>query len=410
MADKTKILWIGDGGAATGFARVNHSIIENLSPTKYEIHHLAVNYMGDPYKTKKHHKLYPAMQAKNYGDFMGVNRVLELINEVNPDLVFILNDPWAVPQYLTRIPASIKIVVYTPVDAKPVLRSWAEVLNRVNRLVTYTEFGKEAYLEAFPEMDNLAVIPHGVDTDTFYDISRSEARKAVGLPEDLFVVFNGNRNQPRKRIDLTLRAFAKFAEGKDDVRLLLNMGEVDAGWNLKVLADRLGILPKVILTKKDFTPQNYLSDETLNLVYNAADVGINTSLGEGWGLINVEQACCRVAQIVPNSSACAEIFPDDSCLKIDVVDYMYHPDIMTEGQIISVDNLVEHLNTYYYDRNLLEKHSNAVYEHFTSPELQWKTIAKQWDKLFKKVLKEDPKALLLLEQEGKIEIERKKEE
>ena len=49
--NKVKVLWVSDGGVATGFARVAHSIIENL-PDHYEVHHLAVNYNGDPYKTK----------------------------------------------------------------------------------------------------------------------------------------------------------------------------------------------------------------------------------------------------------------------------------------------------------------------------------------------------------------------
>ena len=39
MKGKVKVLWVGDGGVATGFARVNHSIINNLPEDKYEIHH-----------------------------------------------------------------------------------------------------------------------------------------------------------------------------------------------------------------------------------------------------------------------------------------------------------------------------------------------------------------------------------
>jgi len=44
MKDKIKVLWISDAVAATGFARVAHSIINEL-PENYEIHHLGINYL-----------------------------------------------------------------------------------------------------------------------------------------------------------------------------------------------------------------------------------------------------------------------------------------------------------------------------------------------------------------------------
>ena len=63
---------------------------------------------------------------------------------------------------------------------------------------------------------------------------RRLAKKAL-LPDtpdfqDSFIVFNGNRNQPRKRIDITMKGFARFANGKpNNVKLYLHMGVEDAG-------------------------------------------------------------------------------------------------------------------------------------------------------------------------------------
>ncbi len=92
---KAKVVWISDGCVSTGFARVAHSIHKHL-PDEYEIHHLAVNYRGDPYPAAR----YPAYPAMTGGDILGIGRVKSLLEFVKPDLVFILNDAWVITQYL----------------------------------------------------------------------------------------------------------------------------------------------------------------------------------------------------------------------------------------------------------------------------------------------------------------------
>ncbi len=88
MTKKITGLWIGDGGIFTGFANVNHQIIENLPPDDYDIHHIAINYKGDWWETVPWHKLYPAHLA---GDFMGKNRITGFIDKYKPDFVFTSN-------------------------------------------------------------------------------------------------------------------------------------------------------------------------------------------------------------------------------------------------------------------------------------------------------------------------------
>lgn len=186
--NKIKVLFVGDGGVATGFARVMHSIIENL-PDNYEVHHLAVNYNGDPYKTKENHLLYP---AKLGGDLLGFNRMQELVTKINPDLIFILNDPWVVSDYLARIPVDQRVIAYTPVDALYLDELWCKNLQKINQVIAYTEFGKNEYRRYTEDFDDIEVIPHGTDLTKFYPIDKIEAKKSLGLPEDSFIVFNGN--------------------------------------------------------------------------------------------------------------------------------------------------------------------------------------------------------------------------
>jgi hypothetical protein len=50
------------------------------------------------------------------------------------------------------------------------------------------------------------------------------------------------------------------------------------------------------------------SDEQLNFLYNACDVGINTTTGEGWGMPSFEHAATRAAQIVPHHTSLADLW------------------------------------------------------------------------------------------------------
>lgn len=92
------------------------------------------------------------------------------------------------------------------------------------------------------------------------------------------------RNQPRKKIDICAKAFGVFAADKDDVRYYHHAGVEDSGWNIIELAKRYDFDKKLILSSKDLSPQKYVPDKTLNLIYNSADVGLNLSWGEGFGL------------------------------------------------------------------------------------------------------------------------------
>ena len=121
-------------------------------------------------------------------------------------------------------------------------------------------------------------------------------------------MLNASRSDKRKRVDLTIEGFASFAADKPaNVRLCLHhaiMGEPEK--------DQIGSLVGSSDSKErvHFNPLagGIVDDPELNLLYNACDVGITTSMGEGWGLVSFEHGAAGAAQIVPDHSACAEIW------------------------------------------------------------------------------------------------------
>lgn len=385
---KTKVLWVGDGGVATGFANVNHHIIENLPSEDYDIHHLAVNYRGDFYETVPWHMMYPAMLG---GDLLGINRLPSMIDKIKPDIIFILNDLWVIRDYLRHIETNdIPIVVYFPVDAGPVQSAWIEAFSRLSGIVAYTLYGKGELLTAQPSL-NVDIIPHGIDVAHFFPIDMTEARTVHMLgtinPDD-WIVLNANRNQPRKRIDLTIKGFCAFADDKPDtVRLYLHMGLEDAGWRIDTLMQRLGHDKRLYITSPNLRPDNSVPVDVLNYIYNSCDVGLNTSLGEGWGLTPFEHAATGSPQIVPANSANLELWGDGRGLLMPVEEEtITTPRILTEGSAPSVQTVADSLQYAYDNPKDMKDRADAAREWMLRSEFQWSTIALQWDALFKKIL------------------------
>lgn len=389
---KPKILWVSDLVTPTGFSRVAHSVIANIKD-KYDIVGLGINYRGDP-----HNFDFPIYPASAGGRVFGEDRLLNILNGAEFDMVFILNDAWVVNSYLHAIKTNLKkklpkIVVYFPVDSESHDPSWYSNFDIVTRSITYTEFGKNVVNEddCAPNL-KLDIIPHGVNADNFYKkfTNRRDAKKAVfGNSKDpnSFILLNANRNQPRKRLDVTMQAFKIFAEGKDDVLLHMHCGVRDASIDVARMATRLGIDSKLILTNLNPGVQ-MVSDSALNDIYNAADVGLNSSMGEGWGLTAMEHALTGAAQIVPNHSSCSEIFFDCGLLVKPIMSFTFDGS-MTVGKLISPQDMAEKMNELYFNRYLCKDLGERAMKKFSEEKFSWKDVSKSFDRVFLEALNSD---------------------
>lgn len=380
-----KILWYGDAVSNTGFARVTHSILEHLSK-QHEVVVYGINYTGDPHPYP--FKIYPAA-AHNPNDRFGIGRIQQIVETEKPDYFYCLNDIWIVNQVWERIhllkgALGFKFIAYFPTDSERYPDQMLRYIKDWDFAITFTIEQAQRLMDHKVQPKQLGVIPHGLDQGKFFEIDKKQARASLGLPQDKFIVFNGNRNQPRKMIDQTIKAFAEFAKDKDDVLLYLNMGEKDLGWSVKDLFEtemtRRNIDPtaKLCLTPKI----NYMHappDEQLNLIYNAVDVGINTANGEGWGLVPFEHAMCRKPQIVPNHTSCKDIWKDKGLL-IDVAAWITDKDLGVERGIVDYKHAAELLQTLYEDKGYYKRVADDCFEVTQNPSYRWDKIAEGFNK------------------------------
>jgi len=389
---KPKLLWCGDIVAMTGFARVTENVLSRLQG-QYEIVVLSHNWWGDPTPLQSKYKMYPSSNRFQTAPF-GEDRIREVVEKEKPDIVFTINDMWIINEQYKRIKdlhdqKLFKFVGYAPMDSYGWTGCLDETANDWDGVISYTEFGAHEFIRGGIRKP-ITIIPHGITANQFYPMDKAEARKRLSLKDDIFIVFNGNRNQFRKRIDITVEGFAKFAKDKPDTQLYLHMGLKDQGWDVMPLfaraMQREGIDPngRIILTAQTQGPPN-VEVEFLNTIYNAVDVGVNTCKGEGWGLVSHEHAACRVAQVVPNHTSCKEIFEGyGRLIRCDHVDV--DTNYSREMPCPSSDHLAAILTALYEDREKLAATAELCYLRATDERFSWDTIAHQFGEVFQDVL------------------------
>jgi glycosyltransferase involved in cell wall biosynthesis len=328
-------------------------------------------------------------------DIFAEGALAKLVPTLRPNSIVLYQDPWVVPRMRRVIPDQYVVAAYCPLDGAILRDDVITGLMDFHGLAVPTAFARHEILACAKALgrgdqvpfQEIAVLPHGVDLAHFgpcgdrvkdLDRRRVDARRALfpDRPELWrgFWVMNGNRNQARKRLDLTLEGFAIFAAGQaSDVRLYVHWAaERRGGVDVHRLVRALGIEDRLISSRGVG-----VSTERLNLIYNAADVGVNTATGEGWGLIALEHAATGAAQVVPDHSACRELWQGAAEM------LPVHRRLLragrTSGGEVDPNDLAGALSRLYEDWNYYAAMVRRAGERARHPRLQWEAIGRGWE-------------------------------
>jgi glycosyltransferase involved in cell wall biosynthesis len=209
-------------------------------------------------------------------------------------------------------PLGFRWVPWYPVDHDPLPNIIRNKLLHSWRRIAMSKFGVEMTHNA--GLDCLYV-PHGVDTSVFHPIDKKEAREALHLPLDKWIVGTVamNKGTPsRKSFCEMLEAFANFHKRHPDTMYVLQTGRGDDGVaesvNLPEMAGLLGLVEG-----KDFIfPNQYgqmvgFDTGYMANIYNALDVHMTVSTGEGFGIPIIEAQACGTPVIVGDWTAMSEL-------------------------------------------------------------------------------------------------------
>ena len=207
--------------------------------------------------------------------------------------------------------SSLAMASWVPIDNQPIPPVVYDFFVSSGSIpIAMSHFGKR-------EFDKVGIksfyVPLGIDTDTFAPMDRAECRDSLTFDQDAFIVgmVAANNGTPsRKAFPEAFRAMAPFMKENSDVRLYLHTdtsGLRGEGYNLPLLADRVGIPTDRLMECDQYLYANgFLSPKHMARVYNACDVLLNCSYGEGFGIPIIEAQACGTPVIATDFSAMGE--------------------------------------------------------------------------------------------------------
>ena len=380
------VAWISDSPETpSGFGNVTRYVCEGLVQRGHQ-----VSILG--WQTKQAFDWNGCRVLPMGSDPLGADALYAYLLRHRPDAVIALADVWWLPYFaaphvrrqleLTETPW----ILYFPVDGDTadglLPPSWAELLREVDVPVAMSRYGKEVAARCGVES---TYIPHGVDLEAFAPpADREAAKESLGLGSS-FVILSDSRNQPRKLLPRLLDVFARFAEGRPDAVLHLHTDPDDefassAYYSYDVRADvaQLGLDGKVRFTP-GFSMRHGegLPIEELARYYQAADVHLLASSGEGFGLPTLQAAAAGAVPMACAYSASRELVEGHG-EAIAVADWG-ETEFGIRRALIDVEDASAKLVRLYEDREELRRRSERSREFALG--FGWDEVIAEWDRL-----------------------------
>jgi glycosyltransferase involved in cell wall biosynthesis len=338
-------------------------------------------------------------KSKGFGETL----IVDYLNRVQPDIVIIYNDLVVITTLLDQIEHKIpsrKFKLYPYIDI--VYQNEKNIMiEKINSIVDggimFTDYWKNTIVaQGFNKQ--LFVLEHGFNTEQYYPIPKELARQFFSIQKDDFVIVNLNRNQPRKRWDICIMAFVKFVAANRDRRIrMIIAASMNGSWDLIDLM--ISETRKYGMTLEDIkkhlvimqNPQQ-LTDFDINVMYNAADVGINTCDGEGFGLCNFEQAGVGIPQVVPNIGGFKDFFNNTNSVLLEPK-WSFYCDhsrdfVSGEAQICAVDDYVKGLQ-YMLDNPIARQKMGQKARKHIVKNYMWKDKGAQFEQIIRDIYKRE---------------------
>ena len=317
----------------TGFGVVTEAIGGRLAAAGVDVRVLAMNHRGEPVRGPLAGRVWPFEVLNNYiGNVSGTSitgdlwRTLDPMDDWQPDAVLAIADVSGLLNYIgsnVKQWQTVPVWHYCPIEGDNLQPMWRD-LWKMFRPVAMSDYGARVIGEHTGQ--KVPRIYHGVDAETFHPVSptnpirlgdivlrtQADCRRWIGLDPTRKVILRVDRNVVRKNYDALLGMFVDIARADPLVDLVLHCRPIDPeGIDLWQEILRM---PELLRDRVKFTNAHDtfkgLPPEGLAALYNAADVYVSTTGGEGFGLTLAESLACGVPVVATGWAAEVEVIGD----------------------------------------------------------------------------------------------------
>mgnify|MGYP005843994963 CR=1 FL=1 len=352
-----KILWVTNYGYQNSFAFVSKKLLSYFIDNydKYEFYFLCIGIMSDTKIIDKVNKeiginkkniayipkidwINTTSEDKEYLEnyIYGVTILNNLIKRWNIDLVISLCDLKAQIKQYKSINYDLKFVPYLVIDYD------YGPIYEFKRIITPSLHSFNLYKKNHPNSE-VYLLPHIVNV-----VKKNDNKKIFININKKFKIVCCATNDIRKRIDITIKAFEKFSENKNNVELIIKTNKPVGNKNQYDFYNNNNKIK--IITQ-------FYDDLELENLYKNADIGITTNSGEGFGLTPCEMSLYKVPQLIPNNTSHPWIFGDNyyGLIKTYIV-----PEIIARGTLKKIPVIKSYK---HYETQLIIKKKLKISEY-----------------------------------------------
>ena len=233
-------------------------------------------------------------------------------------------------------------------------------LHSADKVIAVSNFTKKQITKNYKiNPSKVEVVYNGIDLDgyAFTQKELRETKKQLNLPEKPVILFVGRVDDPRKGLDLLLRALKKVLERVEAVLLVVGKGDQT---EVRKLANSLGISRNVIFA-------GFIDDATLKKCYALCDMYVCPSRLEGFGLTVLEAMAAGKPVIATKAGAVLELVKNgENGILVELND---------------IDGISNTICTFLQDKRLMKnagrRNTNYVKEKFS-----WEKSAKEIEQLY----------------------------
>tara|TARA_R100001082_G_scaffold106750_1_gene79896 strand:+ start:2386 stop:3654 length:1269 start_codon:yes stop_codon:yes gene_type:complete len=297
---KIKVLTISDHPLSpSGVGTQTKNVIEALLQSgMFEVFSLAGAIKHNDYQAQTvepYGQSWIIQPVDGYGD---QDAIRSLVRTVKPDIVWFMTDPrfwewlWAMDNEIRPL---APMVYYHVWDNYPYPKYNKKFYDSNDHIACISKVTHDIVKNVSPEVDS-TYIPHAVDPDIFKPLdpeNREKLREEYFGSDTKFVVMWNNRNAKRKQTGSLIHWYSKFLETLDEekakeCKLVLHTDPKDPyGQDVDMILNHFGLNKGQILISKQ-----KVASENLASMYGMADVTVNISDAEGFGLATLESLSC----------------------------------------------------------------------------------------------------------------------